>query len=144
MELGTGEALVSFLDESGAPSVVQRAKMLFPLSSIGPVSLRQREELIRKSPLYGMYEREIDRESAYEIISALDEKTNRQNREKALAEEEEKAQRQRIKEQERRHSARRRSSRSSPMDKIIGSAANTIGRNIGNSLVRSILGSLFK
>lgn len=146
LELGTGEALVSFLDEQGAPSVVQRAKMLFPLSSIGPVSPRQREVLIRKSPLYGMYEREIDRESAYEIISALDEKTNIQNRERALAEEEakEKAQRQRDREQERRHSDRRRSSRSSPIDKIIGSAANTIGRNIGNSLVRSILGSLFK
>jgi Bacterial protein of unknown function (DUF853). len=69
MNLATGEALVSFLDEKGAPSVVERARMLFPLSSIGAITPEQRSEIIRKSRLYGMYEKTFDRESAYEILT---------------------------------------------------------------------------
>lgn len=70
MELGTGEALISFLDEKGAPSVVQRAKMLFPLSQIGAISEGQRTQLINGSRLYGRYDRMIDRESAFEVLLA--------------------------------------------------------------------------
>lgn len=68
MNLETGEALVSFLDEKGAPSVVERAKILFPLSQIGAVSESQRQEIIRQSRIYGKYDTMIDRESAYEIL----------------------------------------------------------------------------
>lgn len=68
MELGTGEALVSFLDEKGAPSVVERAKILFPLSQIGAVTEGQRSQIINQSRLYGKYDKVIDRESAFEML----------------------------------------------------------------------------
>ena len=68
MELGTGEALVSFLDEKGAPSVVERAKILFPLSQIGAVTDGQRGQIINQSRLYGKYDKVIDRESAFEVL----------------------------------------------------------------------------
>ena len=68
MELGTGEALVSFLDEKGAPSVVERAKILFPLSQIGAVTEGQRGQIINQSRLYGKYDKVIDRESAFEML----------------------------------------------------------------------------
>ncbi|MCF0200812.1 MAG: DUF853 family protein, partial [Bacteroidales bacterium] len=61
MALGTGEALVSFLDEKGVPAIVERAKILFPLSQIGPVTEEQRERLIKNSRLYGTYDRSYDR-----------------------------------------------------------------------------------
>lgn len=70
MELGTGEALVSFLEENGAPSVVERAKILFPLSQIGAVSQSQRELIVRQSRLYGRYDKVIDRKSAFEVLMA--------------------------------------------------------------------------
>ena len=68
MELGTGEALVSFLDETGAPSVVERAKILFPLSQIGAVTEGQRGQIINQSRLYGKYDKVVDRESAFEVL----------------------------------------------------------------------------
>ena len=68
MELGTGEALVSFLDEKGAPSVVQRAKILFPLSQIGAISEAQRKQLINSSMIAGKYDNPIDRPSAFEVL----------------------------------------------------------------------------
>ncbi len=77
LELGTGEALVSFLDEKGTPSVVERAKILFPLSQIGAITESQREELIKRSRLYGRYDHAVDRESAYEIITAATEEAER-------------------------------------------------------------------
>ena len=77
LELGTGEALVSFLDEKGTPSVVERAKILFPLSQIGAISEGERSDLIRRSRLYGRYDNPIDRESAYEIITAATEEAER-------------------------------------------------------------------
>jgi DNA helicase HerA-like ATPase len=70
MELGTGEALVSFLDEKGAPSVVERAKILFPLSQIGAVTEGQRGQIINQSRLYGKYDKIVDRESAFEVLMA--------------------------------------------------------------------------
>ena len=70
MELGTGEALVSFLDEKGAPSMVERAKILFPLSQIGAVTEGQRGQIINQSRLYGKYDKVVDRESAFEVLMA--------------------------------------------------------------------------
>ena len=70
MELETGEALVSFLDEKGAPSVVERARILFPLSQIGAVTPEQRKEVIEWSGLSGKYDTVIDRESAFEVLLA--------------------------------------------------------------------------
>ncbi|MBR5687085.1 MAG: DUF853 family protein [Prevotella sp.] len=68
MQLETGEALVSFLDEKGAPSIVERAKVLFPLSQIGAIDIDQRADILRRSRLKGKYDKMIDRESAYEIL----------------------------------------------------------------------------
>ncbi len=68
MNLETGEALVSFLDEKGAPAIVQRAKVLFPLSQIGAVTEGQRLDIIKQSRIYGKYDSPIDRESAFEVL----------------------------------------------------------------------------
>jgi len=68
MNLETGEALVSFLDAKGAPGIVQRAKVLFPLSQIGAITEGQRLDIIKQSRIYGKYDTPIDRESAYEQL----------------------------------------------------------------------------
>ena len=73
MNLETGEALVSFLDEKGAPTVVERAKVLFPLSQIGAISEGQRADSIRQSRVYGKYDTPVDRESAFEVLLAQSE-----------------------------------------------------------------------
>ena len=70
MNLETGEALVSFLDENGAPNMVERAKILFPLSQIGAVTEGQRLDIIKQSRIYGKYDTPIDRESAFEVLMA--------------------------------------------------------------------------
>lgn len=67
-ELGTGEALISFLDAKGSPSIVERAMVISPCSRMGPVTDDERNGLINNSPLYGKYEDEIDRESAFEML----------------------------------------------------------------------------
>ena len=68
MNLETGEALVSVLDEKGAPTVVERAKILFPLSQIGAITEGQRLDLIKQSRVYGKYDTPVDRESAFEQL----------------------------------------------------------------------------
>ena len=68
--LETGEALVSFLDEKGAPGIVQRAKVLFPLSQIGAISETERRDIISRSTIGHKYDNMIDRESAYEMLIA--------------------------------------------------------------------------
>ena len=70
MNLETGEALVSFLDEKGAPGIVERAKILFPLSQIGAVTEGQRLDIIKGSRIYGKYDTPVDRESAFEVLMA--------------------------------------------------------------------------
>ncbi len=69
-ELGVGEALVSFLDEQGRPTVVERAFVLAPSSRIGPLTADERRSLIAASPIAGHYEQVLDRESAYEKLAA--------------------------------------------------------------------------
>ena len=81
LQLETGEALVSFLDEKGAPSMVERAKILFPLSQIGAITEDQRAQLIKQSRLWGRYDDPIDRESAYEILVAATAEAERQKAE---------------------------------------------------------------
>jgi DNA helicase HerA-like ATPase len=67
-ELGVGEALVSFLDEKGRPSIVERAYVLPPASRIGSITTQERQAIIAASPVAGTYEKVIDRESAYEKL----------------------------------------------------------------------------
>jgi DNA helicase HerA-like ATPase len=67
-ELGVGEALVSFLDEQGRPTVVERGMVLPPASRIGPMTTEERSAAIAASPIAGHYEKLLDRESAYEKL----------------------------------------------------------------------------
>jgi len=66
--LGTGEALISFLDAKGSPSMVERAMVIAPNSRMGPISDDERNGLINHSPVYGKYEDQVDRESAFEML----------------------------------------------------------------------------
>ena len=109
MELGTGEALVSVLDEKGAPTIVQRAKILFPLSQIGAITEGQRLDIQNAAPaIIKDYANYFDRESAYEVLIAQKEQEDdeaaamlrRQEEAKQQKEAEKEAERQ-IKEQER-------------------------------------------
>ena len=67
-ELAVGEALVSFLDEKGRPSITERVFVLPPGSQIGPISPDQRKALLARSLVSGVYEKSVDRESAYEKL----------------------------------------------------------------------------
>jgi len=69
-ELAVGEALVSFLDEKGSPTIVERAWILPPASRIGPITPEDRASIIGKSTIKGTYEQTRDRESAYEKLKA--------------------------------------------------------------------------
>jgi DNA helicase HerA-like ATPase len=67
-ELGVGEALVSFLDEKGRPGIVERAFIVPPGGQIGPIEPAKRQQLMQTSLVAGVYEKTVDRESAYEVI----------------------------------------------------------------------------
>lgn len=96
MELGVGEALVSFLDEEGIPSVVERAKILPPQSLMGPAEDGCIEKLVSADEFDLKYRESVDRESAYEIITAANEELERQREAEAEAEA---AEKQRLKEE---------------------------------------------
>ncbi|MBR3730111.1 MAG: DUF853 family protein [Bacteroidales bacterium] len=150
LELGTGEALVSFLDEKGAPSIVERAKILFPLSQIGAITDDERNKLIRNSRLYGIYDKSFDRESAYEVL--VEQQKQEEKRLQKEAEEEEKRKAKEAKERERAKSTssrstttkKKKSTAGKALEKTINTTATTIGRSLGKSIVRSILGGIFK
>jgi len=129
MELGVGEALVSFLDESGSPSVVERAFVLPPLSQIGPISADERQAIIHKSLIYGNYEKEIDRESAYELLKVKTEKAAKEAEEKAKEKEEVKA-----------AGGRKRET---VLQAMVKSTARSVGSTIGRQIARGVLGSIF-
>jgi DNA helicase HerA-like ATPase len=69
-QLAVGEALVSFLDDTGTPGIVQRALICPPHSQIGPITSDQRKQLIQSSVVAGVYEAAVDRESAFEILKS--------------------------------------------------------------------------
>lgn len=145
MELGTGEALVSVLDEKGAPTMVQRAKMLFPLSQIGAVTESQRIDIQAKAPArIREYANFFDRESAYEVLS----EQNRIEAEKAEAEkaqkeaekaqkEEEKAQKQAEKEAKSKSSGWKRTIFGTLVTAVIGSLARSAGSEISKTITGS-------
>ena len=91
LDLGTGEALVSFLDEKGAPSVVERAKILFPLSQIGAITPGQRLDIQAAAPAnLKEYEKYFDRESAYEVLTELNQQVEEEKEAERKALEKEK------------------------------------------------------
>ena len=69
-ELAVGEGLISFLDEKGRPSIVERAYVLPPASRIGPITPEERKAVIAASPVAGVYDKDVDRESAYEKLKS--------------------------------------------------------------------------
>src|SRR3954463_10109855 len=75
MELGKGEALVSFLEGNGTPSMVERCMVRPPSARVGPVTPEERKAVIAKSPIKGKYDQEIDEESAYEVLQKRTQQT---------------------------------------------------------------------
>jgi len=125
VELEVGEALVSFLDEDGKPEIVERAFIVPPKGQIGPITQQERNEIIDSSPVKGIYDKTIDRESAYEML-----KTRAQKVVEATHEKED------IPEQK----AGRKSD--TVVEAMMKSAARSIGSSVGRQIVRGILGSL--
>ena len=142
INLRTGEALVSFADESGAPTVADKALILPPHSSFSTLTDEEYRVLVNSSPLYTKYKEAIDRESAYEIL------LERIEREKLKAEKE-KSEAERQKEldaQKKEFEKAQKSNRSQKtyFDKGIDSMLGTITRTIGREIARGLLGSIKK
>jgi DNA helicase HerA-like ATPase len=141
MELGTGEALVSFLDEKGAPSVVERAKILFPLSQIGAVTEGQRGQIINQSRLYGKYDKTVDRESAFEVLM--------EEAEAALKAEQEAAEAAAAAEAEEKASKSKKSSAGSGVLKgifgaVVGAVVTSVTSSIGTEVSKKVTGKKSK
>jgi uncharacterized protein len=150
-ELGVGEALVSFLDEKGRPNVVERALVAPPQSFVGPISPEERTRLMRTSLVAGVYDKALDRESAYEVLAKrtaeLQKKADEAAAEAARAKEEkERAKLEREREREEARAERERE-KNDVFGGFVKSAtrniSNTVGREIGRQIVRGILGGLF-
>lgn len=146
-ELGTGEALVSFLDEKGAPTPVERAFVLPPEGQIGPITEEEREQIIKSSLVYGHYEKEIDRHSAYEELTGQMEETERKMLAEAKQKELDKAKREKEKARAAADRARRAKKRSSPVNRTINDIGRTVRRQMTNqvsrNITRAIMGTFF-
>ena len=141
MELGTGEALVSFLDEKGAPSVVERAKILFPFSQIGAVTEGQRGQIINQSRLYGKYDKIVDRESAFEVLMEEAEAALKAEQEAAEAEAQEKAAKEEAK--------TKKASGGNTLLKgifgaVVGAVVTSVTSSIGNEVSKKVTGKKSK
>nr|WP_311565545.1 helicase HerA-like domain-containing protein [Peptoniphilus grossensis] len=142
INLRTGEAIVSFADESGAPTVADRALILPPHSSFVTLNDTEYRNLVEASNLYLKYKDPIDRESAYEVL------LKRIENEK-IQEERDKLEEERLKEIERREKELEKERKSSQkqksyIDKGIDSMLGTITRSIGREIARGLLGSMKK
>jgi len=146
-ELGVGEALISFLDEEGRPSIVERAYVAPPRSFVGPISEDEREAIVRHSSLYGKYEKMFDRESAYE---KLQERANSRQavedngQTKAGGYGTDAYTRKKQEQYENSGSKQKRRNSDTPLEKLAKSAMSAVGREVGRELVRGILGSLLR
>ncbi len=150
-ELGVGEALVSLLDEKGRPGVVQRAYIVPPRGQIGPITDGERRQLMQTSLVAGVYEKAVERESAYEIIKA---RTEAAAAEKAAVEQaaaQAKAQAQApaggglggmlgdLLGGAPSSGGRRREGM---VEALAKSAARSVGSQVGRAIIRGVLGSL--
>jgi DNA double-strand break repair helicase HerA and related ATPase len=143
-ELGVGEALVSLLDAKGRPGVVERAFIVPPQGQIGPITDAQRAQLIQSSLVAGVYDKTVDRESAYETLKARAEQSAQAA-----------AQAQETKKTATQPAAGglggvlgdllggRDGRRESAVEAMAKSAARSIGSQVGRSIIRGVLGSLF-
>jgi len=149
MELGVGEALVSTLEKKGVPSIVQRTLIRPPSSRMGPITPKERKQVMKDSPVYGLYDEAIDRSSAYEVLA---------KRAEAKAEAEEARQNAETKAKtkkrgsftvpkttpRRRAPTRRRSRAQSTTQSVVKSVLRSMGTQIGRALVRGLLGTIKK
>lgn len=151
-ELNTGEALVSFLDEKGAPQMVQRANILPPQGQIGPITPDERDLIMRRSSIYGIYEKLIDRESAFEILSKKQELHAEERRQADEEKERVRQQREAQKaaaeaERARRAEARQRKADQGIfgdiMEQVGKSAQRQISNELGRTITRTIFGAFF-
>jgi len=139
-ELGIGEALVSVLDKQGSPTPVERVFIIPPTSRLSPLTPEERKKIMATSPDAGKYDTAVDRESAYEKLTA---------RAEAVHEEKEVSKRKELSEKPPKEPARKTSPRSRKEDQpaeIMGdiavSVARSIGTQVSRQLVRGLLGSL--
>ncbi len=146
--LGVGEALVSVLDEKGAPTVVARTAIRPPDSRLGPATDAERAAIMAASPVRGLYETIIDRESAEEVLAA---RRGAAEADKAKAEADAaaaKAEQTRARDvaraepRERAAPKPRASSRQTPMEALTKSVLRTAGSTITRELLRGVLGGL--
>ena len=167
-ELAVGEALISCLDEQGTPQVVERAWVMPPYSSFSPISPEQHQALISQSIVAGIYEKRLDRESAFELLqnkvverqqqAVQIEQEKQQAKEQELlakqqAKEAETLAKQQAREQERiakeqqKEAEREAKQREKLIQDTVGtfakSAARSLGGSTGQKIVRGLLGSLF-
>ena len=124
MELGVGEALVSFLDEKGSPGIVERAFVCPPRSRLLPLTDAERASVINSSVLSGHYERVVDRESAYEILK-------------------EKAAQAGVAQEAQKPGKEVASQGTKMFQAMAKSAAHAIGSQVGRQIIRGVLGSIF-
>ena len=130
--LGVGEALVSVLDEKGSPSIVQQIWVRPPDSQMGPITDAERAAMLAASPLKGVYDEPVDRESAYELLQ--------QQAERSMSEEKPETRKQGT-----TRSRREKSMADEVTDMITSfgrSAMRSIGTQLGRQIVRGLLGSL--
>lgn len=152
-DLGTGEALISFLDADGKPSIVQRGKVLPPMCNMGAAPDDVRSNIIAGSPLKSKYESTVDRESANELLTAKAQAAQQAADEAKAAEEQAKAEAAAQKQAEKeakaaavaeKKAASHKSTRQTPLEKAAGAAMTSIGRSAGTALMRGLLGMLKK
>lgn len=125
-EVGVGEALVSFLDRKGIPSPVERALICPPASRLRPLDFQEREQVRAKSVVGDFYDKEVDRESAYEKLM---ERARQQEKEESPP--------------TRRSSSRKNTSAEDILGAAAKSAARSIGTQLGRQIIRGVLGSFF-
>lgn len=152
-ELAVGEALISCLDEQGTPQVVERGMVMPPYSSFSPITLDERKALMTQSIVAGVYEAEVDRDSAYEILQRkVAESTQQQAAIKATAEQEKQQQiiekqQAKAQQQQEKEEAKAAVARAKMTQDVLGtfakSAARSLGGATGQKIVRGLLGSLF-
>jgi len=139
-QLGVGEALISTLDSKGVPSMVERTLVSPPRSQFGPVDENKRAEMLGRSPIKGIYDEPLDRESAYELLA----KRELELQDKRAAEQAAEEERQR-REKEEKEAAKRTNSKSNRQgigEALAKSVVRTIGSSLGRSIIRGILGSI--
>ncbi len=135
MNMGVGEALVSVLEAKGTPTVVERTLIKPPFSRIGPATKAERDSVQANSPYGAKYDTAVDRHSAYEMLQL--------HAEQAMQEAEQQAERQAAQAAQKK-TARRSSGRQSVGEAFLKSVSRSVGSQVGRSLIRGVLGSLFK